>query len=144
VKHDDPKDPRFERFRALVESYGADPARWPESEREAMRELASSDAARAFLAEQRRLDAWLDDAPDVAPSANLLRRVAEIPARNEAASSGWVWPFGRLRNLIAVGTAAAAMGLVVGMTTTDASQDGSDEWDELSSLALGVDVAEAP
>ena len=109
-----------------------------------MREVASSDAARAFLTEQRRLDTWLDDAPDVAPSADLLRRVAEIPARNEPASSGWVWPFGRLCNLIAVGAAAAAMGLAVGMTTTDASQEGSDEWDELSSLALGVDVAEAP
>ena len=143
MKHDDDKS-RFERFRALVESYGANPERWPEEEREAMRQVASSSEARAWLDEQRRLDAWLDDAPDLAPSADLLRRVAEIPARNEAPSSRWVWPFGRLRNLIAVGAAAAAMGLVVGMTTTDASQESADEWDDLSSLALGVDIAEAP
>ena len=84
MKHDDPKDPRFERFRALVESYGANPERWPEEEREAMREVAASGEARAWLNEQRRVDAWLDDAPDLAPSADLLRRVAEIPARNEA------------------------------------------------------------
>jgi hypothetical protein len=142
VKHD-PRDPRFERFRALVEAYGTSPERWPESEREAMREFASSDEARAWLSEQGRVDAWLDEAPEVAPSADLLRRVAEIPARHERAS-GWAWPFGRLRNVVAIAAAAAAMGLVVGMTTTDASPDGPDEWDDLSSLALGADLVEAP
>ncbi len=143
MKHD---DQRFsaERFRTLVESYGANPDRWPAEERQAMEKLAAeSEDARAWLGEQRRLDTWLKAAPDIAPSPALLRRVAEIPARHHAPRAAWVWPFGRLRNALAVAAAAAAMGMIVGLAMpVVTSDDGGEDWDELSSLALGADISE--
>jgi hypothetical protein len=144
VKHDDEKKSDLARFRAVVESYGANPDRWPAAEREAFDKLASTEEARAWLVEQRKLDAWLDRAEEVAPSPALLRRVAEIPVRH-AAPGGWVWPFGRLRSVLGAAVAVAAVGMVVGMATPDNGSDGgADEWDELSTLALGADLAEVP
>jgi hypothetical protein len=146
VKHDDEKNRRLERFRTLVEAYGTNPERWPAEERHTFYELASSDEARAWLAEQRRLDQFLDGAEPMAPSPALLRRVAEIPIRHAAPStSGWAWPFGRLRTIVGAAAAVAAVGMVVGVTTPDnGSNNGADEWDELSTLALGADLAEEP
>jgi hypothetical protein len=144
VKHDD-KRPDLDRFRAVVDSYGANPTKWPEGERQALEKLASSEEARAWLVEQGMLDAWLDGAEEMAPTPALLRRVAEIPVRHAAPAAGWVWPFGRLRSIVGAAAAVAAVGMVVGMTTPDnGSDDGGDEWDELSTLALGADLAEVP
>ena len=147
MKHDDQQ--RLARLRAIVEAYGANPELWPAEERNAVGDLVSSSEARAWLEAESRVDAWLADEPELAPSADLLRRVAEIPLRHEARPASarpasWIWPFGRLRNAIAVATAAAAVGLAVGMVTDVSSDDGGDVYDDLSSLALGVDVAEAP
>ena len=144
MKHDDEKKLDAERLRAVVESYGANPERWPAGDRQAYEKLVSDAGEPAWLDEARRLDALLDEAPDIAPSPALLRRVAEIPARHATGASGWIWPLGRLRTLVALGAMAAAMGLVVGMTTTEsaASDDGGEEWDDLSALALGTNVSE--
>lgn len=51
-----------ERFREIVEAYGADPARWPESERAAAAIFARNhpDISEPVLDEARSLDAWLD------------------------------------------------------------------------------------
>ena len=143
MKHDDEKRLDAERFRAVVESYGANPERWPAQDRQAWEKLVAGAGELAWLDDGRRLDALLDEVPDLAPSPALLRRVAEIPARHVTAPS-CIWPLGRLRTLVAFGAMAAAMGLVVGMTTTEstANEDGSEGWDELSALALGADVSE--
>jgi hypothetical protein len=71
-----------------------------------------------------------------------MRRVAEIPLRHEKGLSGW--RAGWLRNVIGLGTAAAVLGLVVGMTISEtvATDDAATEWDDLSTLALGVDGSE--
>jgi hypothetical protein len=145
VKRDDDKKRDLERFRTLVEAYGADPARWPANEQRTFEELASSEEARAWLLEHRRLDEWLDGAEEIAPSPALLRRVAEIPIRH-AAPAAWVWPFGKLRSLVAAAAAVAAVGMVVGVAMPPelANDDGADDWDELSTLALGADLAEEP
>ena len=42
-----------DRFKAIVDAYGADPARWPQDER---------DAALTFMAQDTRAEAWLDEA----------------------------------------------------------------------------------
>jgi len=42
-----------DRFKALLDAYGADPARWPDAER---------DTALHFLADDARAQAWLDEA----------------------------------------------------------------------------------
>lgn len=153
MKHDDEKKLDAERFRAVVESYGANPERWPAQDnpeksptgdRQAYEKLVADAGEPPWLEDARRLDALLDEVPEIAPSPALLRRVAEIPARHATSPSGWIWPLGRLRTLVAMGAMAAAMGLVVGMTTTEgtATDDGGEEWDELSALALGTNVSE--
>src|SRR5579859_2370966 len=99
VKHDDQQG--LARLRAIVEAYGANPELWPAEERNAVGDLVSSSEARAWLEAESRVDAWLADEPELAPSADLLRRVAEIPLRHEARPASarpasWIWPFGRL------------------------------------------------
>jgi hypothetical protein len=144
VKNDD-KRASSDRLRALVETYGANPDRWPAEERHHRGALdAESGDARAWLSEQRRLDEALDGADHIVASPALLRRVAEIPLRHPTVSSSLMGPLGRLRNALALGAAVAAMGVVVGMTTPDlvAQEDAAGDWDELSSLALGVDISE--
>jgi hypothetical protein len=42
-----------DRFKAILDAYGADPARWPADER---------DAALRFMAEDLRAEAWIDEA----------------------------------------------------------------------------------
>ena len=134
------------RFRALAEAYGSHLARWPSDERRAAEALlARSTEANRWLAEQRQIDLLLDGAPDMDPSAALLRRVAEIPLRHQTARDvrAW-WPFLRLRNLLAVGAAAAALGAALGMVTPESAPvaDAEATWDELSALAWGIDLSE--
>lgn len=71
------------RVRALVEAFGADPARWPETEREAALAWlqANPDEASALLAEARALDGMLDAWRLDPTPAPLLRQVlAPAPA----------------------------------------------------------------
>ncbi|WP_443748474.1 hypothetical protein [Asticcacaulis solisilvae] len=51
-----------ERFREIVDAYGADPARWPEAERAAAAIFARNhpDISEPVLEAARQLDAWLD------------------------------------------------------------------------------------
>ncbi len=53
-----------ERFRAIVEAYGAEPERWPASERASAAIFARdhADFAQPLLDEARSLDQWLDAA----------------------------------------------------------------------------------
>jgi hypothetical protein len=133
-----------ERFRALLTAYGADLARWPEEARAAAATLVttSRDAAR-WIEDERRLDAMLDGASMVEPSADLLRKVAEIPARNERV--GWLAPFGRLRRLLVGAFALAAVGAVVGTVTPENPEPGSvieASSDDLSPFSWAGDLAE--
>jgi hypothetical protein len=141
VKRNPEKGMDAARFRALLASYGADVARWPEGERAQARAFATtSREAALWLEEERRLDALLDGAPGMAPSPSLLRRVAEIPARN--VRSAWQ-PFGGARRWLAGALAAAAMGAIVGSVTPDSSNvaDASIV-DDLSPLSWAGDLAE--
>lgn len=99
-----------------------------------------------------RLEELLKVAPDVAPSAALLRAVAEIPLRHPygAGAEAW-WPFGGLRRWIVVGAAALAMGAVFGVAlpddpqksaTVDVQSDPDSSYDDLSTVALGADLSE--
>lgn len=73
------------RLRALLDSYGADPTRWPADERVAALVLLQADPqARALREEAARLDAALDGWVIAAPSAGLAARVlASAPAPRE-------------------------------------------------------------
>ena len=90
-----------------------------------------------------RLDELLKAAPDLAPSASLLRAVAEIPARHPrgAGVEAW-WPFGRVRRWVAVLGAALAAGAVLGVALPEFESDDDASWDALSTVAVGADISE--
>lgn len=102
-----------ERFRELIEAYGADPRRWPEAERAEAAEAARAPAAQALLAEARALDGLLAEAPAIQASAALRDRVlaaAPTPRRRlmgRLTPLAWLSGFGW--------AAAAAAGLVFGV-----------------------------
>jgi hypothetical protein len=72
-----------ERFRAIVDAYGADARHWPASERADASAWADQhrSEADALLAEAARIDAWLASDSVEAPDAVLIERiVASAPA----------------------------------------------------------------
>jgi hypothetical protein len=117
---------KAERFQAIVEAYGADPARWPEAERDAALVYAeqAGEAAQAVLAEARALDAGLANhttpLPDAAAFARALKgaEAALTPARR---GRGFRLPsFGLDRVRLASGLmAAACAGVMFGVTLSD-------------------------
>jgi hypothetical protein len=100
-----PDDMPLDRFAALLDAYGADPARWPDAERAGAHALLDRSAeARARRDAAAALDALLDRAAAVQPSSALAARIlAQAP---RAARAKVV----RLRARVAavVGLAAAA------------------------------------
>jgi hypothetical protein len=115
-----------ERFRAIVDAYGADARHWPEAERASASAWAAQhrSEADALLAQAAQLDAWLASdaaATDVAPDAALIERViASAPdnrklrqprrlslawAGGGSRRAGWWWS----------GAAVAGVGLIGGL-----------------------------
>ena len=130
-----------ERFKTLVDAYGADPLRWPDEEREAASIVArSGDPA---TADARRLDDLLKHWIVPPESPDALARVATAIVARAAAGGGrktvselgshpvptglgpWIrsigvrplWP-----NVIGL-AASAALGVLVGMQDTQPSAD---------------------
>ena len=70
-----------DRVMTLLDAYGADPARWPEAEREAAMALISADPALAARRDEAAaLDGLLLQAESPQPSADLARRILESAA----------------------------------------------------------------
>jgi len=82
-----------DRFKAIVDAYGADPARWPDAERAAaLRFLANDVRAKAWLDEARALDGLLDAGRDAVGAEEeqarhwrVLTRMLMKPATNVVA-----------------------------------------------------------
>lgn len=117
---------KAERFQAIVEAYGADPARWPEAERDAA--LAHADqageAAQVVLAEARALDVGLaGHAAPLPDAAAFARALKGAEAALTPAPRGWRFrlpDFGLDRFRLASGLmAAACAGVMFGVTLTD-------------------------
>lgn len=141
---------QLDRFRALLEAYGAAPGRWPEDERAAATALlADSEDARTL----HRAAASLDDALDLveapAPSPELARRVEELiferpaPAAQQSIATHSLtrrlraW---RVAWRPAVLAASGALGLAVGIAAAQPPQITGTAFDtvELSALAGGL------
>lgn len=86
-----------DRFFEIIEAYGANPARWPEAEHDAMLAFidAYPDIAGEALAEAAALDAMME-ADEVMPSDLLQRRILKAfpaaPAAMPAARPRWQIP----------------------------------------------------
>ncbi len=82
-----------DRFKLILEAYGAEPSRWPDAERDAaLRFLAEDARARTWLDEARALDGLLDMDLEVAGAEDeqsqldrVLARMLEKPATNVVA-----------------------------------------------------------
>ncbi|WP_186069705.1 hypothetical protein [Burkholderia gladioli] len=100
-----------ERFRNIVEAYGADPRRWPDAERDAARDWAGAhrEQAGALLAEAAELDGWLG-AHSVAPASHALveRILATAPAARRPWTRGRLWWSGAA--VLGIGAAGALAG----------------------------------
>jgi hypothetical protein len=83
---DKPNDAQMDRLQAVLASYGADPARWPDQDRELAPLLTAADPdLTTSLEDARSLDAALAHASrPVAPAAAADRLVARIEAVDEA------------------------------------------------------------
>ena len=137
------------RLRRLIEAHGADPERWPPGERQAaLALLDASAAARALVAEARRLDRLLEAVPvgSTAPAATaaLRRRIAALPVPPEAGAptGGWTigpWSLARLWPSAAGLAAAGLIGFVVGWTQLPPAGDQAEIGDlrELVGLTGG-------
>ena len=80
-------------FDRLLDTHGADPARWPAADRAAAMALAAaSPAAAARLDEARRLGETLDRLPAAEPSPALQARIL-------ADSERWITPAGAPRSM---------------------------------------------
>jgi hypothetical protein len=80
-----------DRFRTIVDAYGADARHWPADERAAALAWADThqDEAHALLAASAQLDAWLaTDAPPQPDDALTRRIVASAPASAWALTPG--------------------------------------------------------
>jgi hypothetical protein len=138
----------LERFGALAQAFGGDPARWPPAHRDAACELALADPqAQMLLAQAASLDALLDEAPAQPASLALRTRLAEAaqdlaPSRRRLS---WVAGLG----LGAILAASCAAGAVTGVaaatrqiepthaTVTDPAADAARFLDEPSDPSEG-------
>lgn len=142
------------RVEDLLERYGADPERFPAAERDTARQLLRDDPSLAARAEDAAaLDALLGASTAGEPSADLMRRVAEIPLHHPKAIRSTSFgaepgtPFHFFRAAFA-GLFAAALGVIVGLQSLPASEgqdgtvavaDDASESDELLTLAFADD-----
>ncbi|WP_246792950.1 hypothetical protein [Burkholderia perseverans] len=104
-----------ERFRNIVEAYGADSRRWPDAERDAARAWAGAhpEAAGPLLAEAADLDGWLG-AHHVAPAGHALVEhiVATAPAARRPWTRGRLWWSGAaMAGVGALGVLAGALAM---------------------------------
>lgn len=133
-----------DRLIELIEIWGADPASFPEAERDAARAMLAAQPARfaAALADARALDAAFATLPEMTPSAALTERLIASAPKPRPAASGFRLP--RMRPWApASGFAALAAGLFMGVMFAPAASAANDT-DESSIVlehALGFDPA---
>jgi hypothetical protein len=136
------------RLERIIAAYGADPARWPEVEREsAERLVAHAPAARDLLTRAEELDRALAraaaDLPDAA-MARLLAVTAFPPPRISAPSlldrlayaASAFWP------RATVLASMAALGIVVGLTTEPAYPGSETGTVVVGDLIADMDIME--
>jgi len=132
------------RFREILDTYGAEPRRWPRAEREpAEMLLADSAEARELRDDAMSLDALLDLSAAPAPSAEM--RVSILAA---AQRSGWrlwlaeIWPLGPAWQPASAFAAAVLLGVAVGISVPEIvlPDPANGIVEDVESLALGPTI----
>lgn len=130
----------MKRFAEIVDAYGGDLARWPESEREAARAFMQDSAeARRMATEGRALDAMLGHAENAAVPADLEGRIlaSRRPPASFAEKLRALWPGSTWRPAFALAM-SVVLGLGVGLTVPVFSlPDDEDDGIEVATLWLG-------
>ncbi|MCE7997430.1 MAG: hypothetical protein HEP70_01090 [Rhodobiaceae bacterium] len=134
------------RAQQVLDTYGADEARWPEADREAVRNAIARDPGLAKQqAEEAALDGLLALAPVEAPSFALQSKILATQKDEGIGGVGLVkqvlellWPYGSS----AIPAGALAASIVLGVTSGAVSTIATDSWSEEQSydvlaLALG-------
>lgn len=83
----------IDRFRELADAYGADPRRWPASERALFGRFAQIGEGRAVLADAARLDEFLDANPATPLREDFEQRVLAAmnpPPAARRFAAGWL------------------------------------------------------
>lgn len=137
----------LERFAAIVDAYGADADAWPAEERAgALALLEVSAKAVELRAEAARLDGFLDELPELAPSVALSERILEeAPAPARGWTERWaqvvdaVWPFGPSWQPVAALATAAVLGITFGLVMPESS---APEGEAMVVADLALDTGE--
>jgi len=135
----------------VLETYGADPDRWPVQSHDALVQTIENDPLLiARLAEEKALDDLLALAPVEAPSLALQSGILKVRAGDEGvagtnvAVAGWkqvldaFWPFGSAIVPAGALVTAVVLGSSFGFVTTNANNIWSDQGTyDVVALALG-------
>ncbi|MCC3304186.1 hypothetical protein [Sneathiella sp. HT1-7] len=119
----------LERFKAVVETYGAEVKAWPLEDLPMMeRLLASSDVARSLLRQEQKFDQLLQDLSLPAHhSSDLLGRVlVSAEEVNPGPLLKSLWPFGSIWQPAAGMAMAACLGILLGFTSPNILSDGDE------------------
>lgn len=136
-----------EQLQTLLDSHGADAARWPQAQRAAAEHLIAQDAqARAQFNEAQRLDALLAaaygaDAEDTAAATRVLARLTALPRQKRPF---WHWPlvlldwqFAPAWPRVAALACCAVIGFMVGIAGLDRPIDRLEAQSVVSSRDIG-------
>lgn len=128
-----------ERFKELLDAYGANPARWPEAEREAALALAkSSDEARRLLDEAAALDRLIDLAETTPVTPELQARIlAALPELRRGGVIASLMPGRPAWIPITALAASLALGLGVGTFIPALAGIGEQQAQDAALVALG-------
>jgi hypothetical protein len=128
-----------DRFKELLDAYGADPARWPQSEREAALAFAkSSDEARRLLDEAAALDRLIDLADTAAVTPALQARIlAAFPQPRRAGVIASLMPGRPTWIPITALAASLLLGLGVGTFVPTLAGIGDPQGQDAALVALG-------
>ena len=117
----------LERFKTVVETYGAEVKAWPVEELPMMeRLLASSDVARSLLRQEQKFDQLLSDLSKPAHhSSDLLGRVlVNAEEINPGPILKSLWPFGSIWQPAAGMAMAACLGILLGFASPNLLSSG--------------------
>lgn len=136
-----------EQLQNFFDSYGADPARWPATQRAAIEDRLARDAdARALLEGARRLDALLSrtvtrPGDDEMTAARVLTRLTTLPRQKRPL---WRWPavlldwqFAPAWPRMAALACCAVVGFMVGFTGLDRAPQ---RYDAIQTIAAPGDI----